>query len=106
MPADAIWGYIGFHELSQEFDIQSSFENSIDDLVEPHNYPSGYYGHFRISELNELTIDADQEYSGQYNFLYRFRGEEEDLMPILEDLRAQYGNQIEIKLFTSSGSIL
>ncbi|MEM9823120.1 MAG: hypothetical protein AAF985_18720 [Bacteroidota bacterium] len=106
IPEQTIWGYIGFNDLNQESDVRIDFENSMADLVRPHSLSSGYYGQFRLSELNELTIRTEQEYREQHNFLYEFGGNEQDLIAPLENLRATYGEAIEIKLFTAKGTIL
>jgi hypothetical protein len=106
IPENTIWGYIGFYDLNRETDVELDFESAMTDLVLPHNLPIGYYGQFRLNEENELTVKADQDYTKQYNFLYEFEGDEQNLIGPLEDLRATYGNAIEIKLFTGKGTVL
>lgn len=106
IPKNAIWGYIGINNSSQELSIRSDFESKINDFVEDHDYTSGYYGHFDLAEDNTVSISADKAYARQFNFLYKSFESEEVLKSIIDDFRLEYGNSIEIKVFTAKGTIL
>ncbi len=106
VPNNTIWGYIGFNDATEEFNIRNEFHSLITDLVSAGNFTPGHYGHFSLTTANELSVDAGKEYPKQLDFLYHFDGEEQDLVTLLEDFRTQFGDLMEIKIFTANGSVL
>ncbi|MEM8907762.1 MAG: hypothetical protein AAGD05_07945 [Bacteroidota bacterium] len=108
MPKDAIWGYIGIHDMNQESDILGDFQALMDDLTEPADYPSGHYGYFDLDAQGQLTVHREDEqvFSNLYNFLYRFDDDLETLTNIVGQLRSNYDTAMEIKLYTAKGQVL
>ena len=105
IPDNSIWGYFAYdndslEEVSKDF---LSFFSDFDD----ENFPAGFYGDFQVDNLGNLILQSNIEnHTYVKTFTFRNVFEMSLLRGVIETFRNDYGDEIEIRIYTSNGSIL
>ncbi len=106
VPNQSYWGYIGFNELTNVDEIQHDFFQSLESISVNGNNRQGDFGYFKVTEDQTIEIESEQSYEKRSNFFFQLTGSEVELKDVIENLRNTYGNEIDLKIFTSTGGIL
>lgn len=108
VPKATIWGYITYQKEEDET-IAENFMVDLEDVSTVASFKGGYYGHFTItnsSNLENAISVADQPSTSQIKTFIYNQGDKQSLINLLATYRANFGNQIAIKLFTANGEEL
>lgn len=107
VPNQSYWGYIGFNELTNADEIEFDFFQSIELIAAHGNNRQGNFGYFEVTENQTIEMESDKSYEQRSNFFFKLTtGAETELEDAVESLRNTYGNEIDLKIFTSTGGTL
>ena len=105
IPDETIWGYLSFKDESLNVVVED-FLKDLDTVADPFNFDSGQYGYFQIDEDQKLRMAFEAKWQNHKTFLHKFSGETERLENLIDTFCEQFGETLEIKLWTSNGDIL
>ncbi len=105
IPANAIWGYAGYDDPQLD-QLAADFLDALEALSEPMPLYEGHYGYFTIDASGQPTFHPPAEELYVRPFFRLYTGEREALIQLLEQYRAQSGNQLTIQLYTHRGEQL
>lgn len=105
IPNYAIWGYAGYDDPQFE-PLTTDFLQKLKSLSEPMPLQPGYYGFFTLDAQLYPTFHPAAETQYVHPFFRIYRGDRDELVVLLEQYRAQSGNQLHIVLHTYQGEQL
>ena len=103
IPPGTIWGNISSDQDASA--INAEFLADFDGVGMVADLPSGYYGHFTVTDADVQLVPTEQRIFN-YPFIYALTGQLSELQAMIDDLRASYGNQVSIECTTWSGKSL
>jgi len=104
VPENMFWGYVAYRETESS----ASANTILDDLEEAGkklSLKSGYYGHFTVQDDQSLTLNEVPPNKYIKTFAHGFSENHDAIQTLLADFRAEYGDQLELKIFTDTGEV-
>ena len=103
VPNNTYWGFIALDQITLN-NVTADFLAEVETIRDEADLANGYYGHFNIFE-DKVEFDAVTEYPDVDKFIFKYSGELNELIKLLDDYRAHvdYAGQLEIKVMTYQG---
>ena len=105
IPDETIWGYIAFEDGALDA-VAEEFVARLQSISKIHSLREGYYGYFLVNSKGTLKFSNEVAPAGSRTFTYRYDGEKEALLDLLEEYRSNYGEALNIKIFNTLGEEL
>ena len=104
IPDNTIWGGV-FPKADSLVQLAQSFYAELTQLAQPMHLSSGDYGYFTVNPNFSITItDPEEPGEGGISFVYRFTGNNEDLIDLVKNYRSLGGHGLTIMLFDAEGN--
>jgi len=99
-----IWGSISGEQNISE--IRDKFLSALSQITSDPLLQEGYYGHFTIfhSDIQNLTLTDDVIYDFNHLFVFQLDGNSSALQFVIDNYRAQYGDQVNISCTNWQGA--
>lgn len=105
IPANTIWGYIGFHKESTSSLVQS-FIDSLQFLgASVRKYDVGEYGYFKIDLNGNILPIQNSGYSFTRSYILNYSGLTNPLKELVKKYGKNFGDALNIELKTTEGEI-
>lgn len=105
VPANTIWGTIGYHQTSTE-PLVNEFISSLQELgASVKTFLPGDYGYFSIDESGAIETPQDHGYYFIRPFIFEYGGAPENMQNIVRTYGLNHGSDMSIVLFNSRGNI-
>jgi len=107
VPEQTIWGYVTYPK-NEDQGLAEDLLSDIDSISQTRDFTSGHYGYFRINDnsTNKVTIAGHPNTLNLKQFIYQYEENLDDLATLVEGYRNQYGEQLDIRLYTWTGEEL
>lgn len=102
IPDHSVWGYFNFDQIEDESLVEALLEE-LAQLSTPREFPSGYYGHFRIGTTGQVALREQPISSRLKTFIFSIQDQRETLTEFVEKVKAQYGEKIELFMLDGTG---
>lgn len=106
VPQETYWGYLGYEDATVASTINDEFYNALETIATQEDYHEGDYGYFKINDDQTLEINADKGFELQSNFIFKLNASETTLREIIQDIRSNYGSDVELRVYSSVGTTL
>lgn len=106
VPEELIWGYLTIDDSADQNAIFDEFNSRIAPWTETIGLSQGEYGYFKIESGSAAVVKDQEETITENIFLFKQVGERTELKAILDDMRAEFSNQVSFRIFLSDGSFL
>lgn len=104
LPEHTIWGYASSHEVDYAGRI-IDFVTDLSIISKPIVLKKGEYANFQITESGRLVMDHQTTKMNDATFFYKFEGDEQLLIDLLDQYRTDAGTKAEFKIFSTSGKV-
>lgn len=104
VPEQTYWGYIGFNNNAQA--TAQDYIRDLTDLSQSRSFVAGDYGHFKLTNNQELELGVSSDLSQSMNFILALNEAESELQALVDNYRNTYGANIDIYLFSYKGEEL
>ena len=105
IPDESIWGYLSFDDEALET-VAETFVADLQSISKIRPLREGYYGYFTVNNKGALRFPNNIAPNDARTFSYRYDGEREALLNLLENYRSAYGEALKIKIFNTLGEEL
>lgn len=106
IPANTIWGTIGYHTASSETIAQSVVDALIQAGATARTYTQGNYWYFNIDANGKILPPKNHGYWFVKPFILQYGGDIDKLKTLLQQIKAQHGNNLYVTVNTSNGEVL
>jgi len=104
VPENAFWGYVAYRNAEDEA-LATEFLNRMEEAGAKLSLKSGYYGHFTVQDDQSLDLHEEPANKSVKTFAYAFAENRTDVRDLLEEFRAEHGQQVELKIYTDTGDV-
>lgn len=105
IPDRLVWGYVA-HNNQQLAPTADAFLAELNTLTEPQTLPKGYYSYFTINNDKVAVMSQTPPFPFFKTFYRLSNWNINELKDLLQNYRTEYGEQLEIKLYTWNGQVL
>ncbi len=106
IPANTIWGTIGYNKASSETMAQSVVDALIQTGATTRSYAQGNYWYFNIGANGQILPPQNHGYWFVKPFILQYVGDIDKLRVLLQKIKTQYGNELHVTVNTSRGEVL
>ncbi len=105
IPMNTLWGYI---HIKGDESLEAAAETFLQDLqglTASQSVKNGHYGYFEVDQGNIIWAEADDEEQATdfFPFVRSLPTDGSDVQSLLSDYRSTYGEDLEIKVWTTGG---
>lgn len=104
IPDQTIWGTIAYADASSQQIVDQLLED-FGGIADFKNYSNGFYGHFTIED-EVVILPESVDYNNAQTFIMDLEQPVAELKKIIEDYRDEYGNELELSIFSWEGDQL
>jgi len=105
IPTNTIWGTVGYHTSSTATLVQT-FIDTLQILgATAQTYQSGDYGYFQINSSGQISPPQNHGYYFIRPFIFNYAGNTSTLKTLVKNYGTNYGNSLNIRLYTTKGEI-
>lgn len=106
VPSQTIWGVINFKNTPQAVNAGIDFLREVKTISTEKEYTEGYYGHFTITENNEIVTDYDNNLDDATSFILDYADDVDNIQAIINQYEEEFGDIIDIQVYTWDGRVL
>ena len=103
VPSKAIWGYVGFADPNGNK--ANAALDSLKSISTPLYGIAGNYNYFTLDASNQVDFVADNKKPNLIKFIFKLSQDDPTLSAAIARISSLYGQQVEIKVFTSEGKV-
>lgn len=101
-----IWGYIAYNDDAVVSNSPSDFQTDLAEITAAKSLQTGYYGHFSVTEDENLTFPQNPDFQKITTFYYNHFGNDQALIDLLTSYRSVNNDEdISFKIFTADGEV-
>lgn len=104
LPENTIWGYARSFEVDYTGQI-IDFVTDLSIISQSIVLKPGQYSGFTIDNTGQLEFDDQQPGMGDAQFFYKFTGDEQELIDLLQEYRDDAGAKADFRIFSTNGKI-
>lgn len=106
VPYQTIWGVVNFKNTPQAVNTSIDFLREVKTISTEKEYTEGYYGHFIITENNEIVTDYENNLDNTTSFILDYAEDIDIIETIVNRYEEDFGDLIDIQVYTWDGRVL